>query len=87
MSLLDAASGGDRLTALEALRDHLALLAGSSDSARDVAALSGQLTQVLKQIEELQGKAPAAVSAVDEIAARRKARRKPLKNGSARESS
>lgn len=87
MSLLEAAASGDRLPALEALRDHLALLTGASESARDVAALSGQLTQVLKQIEDLKGNAPAAVSAVDEIAARRKSRRKPLKNGAARESS
>lgn len=87
MSLFDAAASGDRLAALEALRDHIAGLVGASDSARDVAALSGQLTMVLKQIEEIQGKEPAKVSAVDEIAARRKARRKPVKNGVARESS
>ena len=87
MSLVESAASGDRLATLEALRDHIAGLVGASDSARDVAALSGQLTVVLKQIEEIHGKAPAKVSAVDEIAARRKARRKPVKNGAARESS
>ena len=85
MSLLDAASSGDRLAALEALRDHLALLAGTSGSARDVAALSGQLTQVLKQIEELSKGAKKNQSAVDEIAERRKARRRPVKDGASRE--
>lgn len=87
MSLLDAASSGDRLATLEALRDQIALLIGSSESARDVAALSGQMTQVLKQIEEIKERKPSEVSAVDEIAARRKARRRPLKNGAARETS
>ena len=86
MSLLEAAAGGDRLAALEALRDHLAFLAGASDSARDVAALSGQLTQVLKQIEELSRGAKKNQSPVDEIAERRKARRRPMKDGAARES-
>ena len=87
MSLLDAAASGDRLATLEALRDQMALLIGSSGSARDVAALSGQMTLILKQIDEIRDKKPATVSAVDEIAARRKARRKPLKNGSVRETS
>lgn len=85
MSLLDAAASGDRQSALEALRDQLALLIGSSESARDVAALSGQITVVLKQIDELKSKKPAEVSAVDEIAARRKARRRPVKDGARRD--
>ena len=87
MSLLEAAASGDRRAALEALRDQLALLIGTSESARDVAALSGQLTVVLKQIEELSKGDKKNVSALDEIAERRKARRKPIKDGAARESS
>lgn len=87
MSLLEAAASGDRRAALEALRDQLALLIGVSESARDVAALSGQLTVVLKQIEELAKGDKRNVSALDEIAERRKVRRKPIKDGAARESS
>lgn len=49
------------------------------------AALSGRYLDVLAQIEEIERRAPVADSPVDEIAARRKARRRPLKNGEARE--
>ena len=87
MSLQEAAASGDRRATLEALRDQLALLIGASESARDVAALSGQLTVVLKQIEELSKGDKKNVSALDEIAERRKARRRPIKDGAARESS
>jgi len=87
VSLQEAAASGDRRATLEALRDQLALLIGASESARDVAALSGQLTVVLKQIEELSKGDKKNVSALDEIAERRKARRRPIKDGAARESS
>ena len=85
MSLSDAASSGDRLSALRALRDTLASHIETSESPRDVAALSGQLTQVLKQIEELDKGRVVHASKVDELAARRKMRAKPIRNGDTRE--
>lgn len=73
MSLSEAAATGRRLDTLEQLRDVLARQIESTDSGRDVAALSRQLTLVLAEIAEL---APTdEVDAVDEIAARRNARR------------
>lgn len=85
MGITEAASSGDRLKTLESLRDTIASRIEDSESARDVAALSGQLTQVLKQIEELVKASGAKGSKVDELAARRTNRRKPLKDGMARE--
>ena len=85
MSLSDSASSGDRLATLQALRDTLASRIETSESARDVAALSGQLTQVLKQIEELDKGRVVHASKVDELAARRKLRAKPIRNGDTRE--
>lgn len=52
-TLLSAAESGSRLTALRALRDRLALEIDTTASARDVAALSARLTDVLEQIEAL----------------------------------
>lgn len=73
MLLHDIASAGDRLETLRVLRNTLAKQIDDSDSARDVAALSRQLTDVLEQIATL---APEkkAVDPVDEIAQRRAAR-------------
>lgn len=56
MSLASAASGGDRLGTLRALRDRIAREIDTTQSARDVAALSRQLTDVLAQIEDLEKK-------------------------------
>jgi len=53
MSLADAASTGDRLRALEALRDRLATDLDQTVSGRDVAALSQRLMDVLAQIDDL----------------------------------
>jgi len=73
VSVSEAAPGG-RLAALIALRDRLAVEIDSSESARDVAALSRQFTDVLSQVEELQGGVPAGApkSPLDELMARRR---------------
>ena len=49
-----AADTGSRLEALKALRSILADQLDICESARDVAALSRQMTDVLRQIEELE---------------------------------
>lgn len=85
MSVYDAATGGDRLKTLEALRDTISDRIDGSESARDVAALSGQLTQVLKQIEDLARKSGEHSSKVDELAAKRQRRQKPIRDGVVRE--
>lgn len=51
--LADVAARGDRLETLRALRDRLAREIDLTASARDVAALSNRLTDVLQQIEDL----------------------------------
>lgn len=51
--LADVAARGDRLETLRALRDRLAREIDLTASARDVAALSNRLTDVLEQIEDL----------------------------------
>lgn len=86
MSLMEAAASQNRLKALCALRDVLAERIEGSESARDVAALSGQLVTVLKQIDDLDGSGKKA-GAVDEIAERRRSRRKPIRDGRHREAS
>jgi hypothetical protein len=65
VSLEATARGGDRLATLRALRDRLAKEIDETRSARDVAALSRQLTEVLAEIEAL---APP-VKEVDPLAA------------------
>lgn len=62
MSVSEAASKG-RLAGLVALRDRLAMELDSCDSARDVAALSRQFTDVLAQIEELDSSADESAPA------------------------
>lgn len=75
MGLEDTASSGDRLAALEDLRDLLATTIVGTDSARDIAALSGRLTDVLAQIEDVKKATPKAKgTALDELKARRAAR-------------
>lgn len=63
----------DRLEALNALREHLALAITTCESNRDLAALAGRLQSVLADIAEL--KSEGKVSVVDELAAGRAARR------------
>lgn len=53
MSLKRVAAAGDRLATLRALRDYLAEALDDTDSARDQAALSARLSDVLIQIDEL----------------------------------
>ena len=68
-SLVAAAASGDRAATLRALRDRLALEVETSNSARDVAALSRQLTDVLSLIEALPK--PAEGTPLDELTQRR----------------
>lgn len=74
-ALSGAAGSGDRLTALRALRDRLAMDLDVCDSARDVAALSQRLMDVLAQIETIEKAQPAEKGTpLDELNARRRAR-------------
>lgn len=72
--LVTAAKSGDYLATLTALRDRLAEEIANTTSGRDLASLSKQLTDVLREINELPD--PAGTSKADEIAARREERRK-----------
>lgn len=72
MAVADAAAAGRRAT-LVALRDRLADEVDRCDSARDLPALARQLAAVLEQIDSLPS--GVEVSAADEIAQRRAARR------------
>jgi hypothetical protein len=72
MSLVDSAKAGDRLKALEDLRDLLARTIVATESARDVAALSRQLTDVLAKVDEAKAAKPEQKGTVlDEVNARR----------------
>lgn len=71
--LVETAEGGDRLATLRALRDDLARSIVACESLRDKASLGRLLKDVLADIEAIPNK--AEVSAADEIAARRAARR------------
>lgn len=55
MSIAAAATTGERVKALQALRDRLAADLDECGSARDVAALSQRLMDVLEQIDQLGG--------------------------------
>lgn len=85
MSLIHSAASGDRLQALEALRDHLAAAMQETDDVRALGTLAGQYRQVLSDIEDL-SKGKGGGSELDELLNRRKARAKPLRGGKARES-
>lgn len=68
----EPSGGSDRRQRLEALRDALAgRLDGAAD--RDLAALAGRYAAVLKELDELA--VPQEGSAVDDLTARRAARR------------
>jgi len=74
-SLSEIAATGDRLATLERLRDHLAReIESSQTTARDLAALSRQLQQVLAEIAELRPPAETKGTPLDELNARRAAR-------------
>lgn len=70
LSLRDSASSGDRLSALEVLRDVLAAQIEATDSARDVAALSKQFRETLVEIERLSSGAKQEGSVLDEFSKR-----------------
>jgi hypothetical protein len=74
--LVGAAASGDRVRALRSLRDVVARTIAGTDSARDVAALSRQLTDVLAQIEAAEKAEPEKKgSPLDELQNRRAARK------------
>lgn len=81
--LTESAASGDRLQTLCDLRDLLAIQIQSCDSLRDLASLSGRLQAVLDQIAVLEPK-KAEGDGVDEIAARRAARRTSPAKGASR---
>lgn len=72
--LAEVAAGGDTLATLESMRDQIARDLDGCESMRDKAALYLRLADVVKTIQEIR---PAGVEgdSVDEIAARRAARR------------
>lgn len=82
-SFTEVVAAGVTLASLEAMRDQIAADLLDCESMRDKAALYLRLADVLKSIEELR---PPTVKgdAVDEIAARRSARRAGPAAGSAR---
>ena len=53
MTLLEAVRTGDRRAALVALRDAVAETIDAKDSARDIAALSKRLMEVMAEIDAL----------------------------------
>jgi hypothetical protein len=72
MGLLDVVADGDRLLALRELRDRVAAELDASKSARDVAALSQRLMDVLAQIEQIeQARSAPRSNARDEVARKR----------------
>lgn len=72
MSVSEAASSGDRLAALEAVRDRIARELDETAAARDVASLQKGLRETLAEIDELRGaEAEGPVTALDELVARR----------------
>lgn len=73
MSLEQVVAAGDYAASLIALRDYLARQLDECDSKRDVAALSARLADVLDRIAAIPNN--AEVSAADEVAKRRAARR------------
>lgn len=74
MTDLSAVSSGDYLAGLEATRDAIVADLGTCDSMRDKAALYNRLESVLKLINEAKPEEKSG-DGIDEIAARRTARR------------
>jgi hypothetical protein len=77
MTLVDAAASGNRIAALEALRDKLAQELDGCESSRDVAALAARLQSVLSELDTI---APPvdAETPLDVLRARRAERRADL---------
>ena len=77
MNLTDAAATGDRIAALQALRDKLAQELDACESSRDTAALAGRLQSVLADLDAV-GPPIAAETPLDVLRARRAERRADL---------
>jgi len=77
MNLADAAASGDRIAALQALRDKIAQELDACESSRDTAALAGRLQSVLAELSEI---APpmSDETPLDVLRARRAERRADL---------
>ena len=75
-TLLDASKAGDRLLQLKELRDKLANAIDVCDSMRDLAALSRQYRETIREIEEIEG-AEAQDDEIGEILSERAADGKP----------
>jgi hypothetical protein len=73
VGVFEAASSGDRIATLVALRDHLALQIDEAKYAKDASPLADRLMKVLAEIAEL---APPEKkgTALDQLAERRRAR-------------
>ena len=71
MGLIEAAAGGDRLTALRELRDLVATSLVKCNSTRDVAALARRLQGILQEIEEIESVSDAEGDPLDELSQRR----------------
>ena len=84
MKLVTAVESDDELRALRALSRELAKRLDECESLRDYASLSLRLQDTLKRVSELKSVAPALVSSLDEIRARRE-RKKPIRGGAKRE--
>lgn len=74
MPLVESAASGQRLAALQDVRDLLARQIQDCDSNRDMAALVARFQSVLSEISELSAAAGKGGDPIDEIAARRAAR-------------
>jgi hypothetical protein len=83
MALRESAESGNRLAALRDLRDLLAARIEDCESMRDLASLAGRLQSVLEEIAKLDPP-KAEGDGIDEIAARRSARRSSPAKGSSR---
>ena len=70
-SLEDISAAGDDLATLKALRQKIASAIDNSNSGRDIAALSRQLTLVMDQIRKLEEQEP--VTAIDDLISQHKA--------------
>lgn len=83
MSAVRDAIGVGRVATLEAMRDTLAAHIDGCESSRDLPALTRQLADVLRQLDEL---APPVVEVdkVDEIAQRRASRHAGAAKGASR---
>lgn len=76
--LIGAVESGDRRTALEAIRDRLAVELDGAEG-RDAAGIAKELRATIAELESLPG--GKAVSAVDELSARRAERRADAAGG------